>query len=359
MPLDSIGEGLSGSLTLEPGGQLELSSKPAPSLPELLTTVRDDLATLRRRMEACGQTLSGVGFDSRRPLRRVLSSPRYDAMERYFDQWAPFGHQMMCGTASLQVNIEAGETREEISRRWDVLYAVGPTLAATFANSRAAPGTEATVPRLAIWRQLDPSRTGVPPRRSSRSMEESYASWALDAPVMLVRRESADWLGPPGVTFREWIHSGEAAVPGRSGPTHADLDLHLSTLFPFVRPRGYLEVRYIDAQPGNGWIVPTAVLSALTSDQLATDMARDICAEVENEWETAALRGVTDPALRRAADRLLALAASILGRKGSSESIAATVDDYRERWTSRGLTAAHLDRVDARREQYAPSASPS
>ena len=79
---------------------------------------------------------------------------------------------------------------------------------------------------------------------------------------MLARRPGGDWSAPPGVTFRDWIDCGTFAVPGRDGPTVDDLAYHLTTLFPPVRARGHLEVRYIDAQPGDWWRVPVAVLWA-------------------------------------------------------------------------------------------------
>ena len=81
--------------------------------------------------------------------------------------------------------------------------------------------------------------------------------------------ESADWSAPPGLTFREWLRAGDTG--GLRAPTQEDLDYHLSTLFPPVRPRGHMEVRVIDAQPGDGWIVPAAVATALTADECASE----------------------------------------------------------------------------------------
>ena len=84
-------------------------------------------------------------------------------------------------------------------------------------------------------------------------------SYVLDAQVMVLRDPgSRRWTAPSGLTFRDWVR-GAVGPP----PTADDLDYHMSTLFPPVRPRGHLELRVIDAQPGDGWIVPTAVVSAL------------------------------------------------------------------------------------------------
>ena len=82
---------------------------------------------------------------------------------------------------------------------------------------------------------------------------------------------SQDWTAPPGVTFRDWLRDGGTG-PLRA-PTAEDLDYHLSTLFPPVRPHGHMELRMIDAQPGDGWIVPAAVVTALADDDRAADAA--------------------------------------------------------------------------------------
>ena len=84
---------------------------------------------------------------------------------------------------------------------------------------------------------------------------KAWTRWALDAPLLLVRRPRGPWTAPRGVTFRDWIHRGTSAVPDRPPPTIDDLRYHLTTLFPQVRPKGHLEVRYIDAQPGDWWTV--------------------------------------------------------------------------------------------------------
>ena len=108
----------------------------------------------------------------------------------------------------------------------------------------------------------------------------AWARYALDAEVMCVRRgEGQSWSAPPGLTFRDWLRGrGCEERP----PTQADLAYHLSTLFPPVRPQGHLEVRFIDAQPGDGWIVPAAVVSALADDPVAAQLAM---AAAEEVWQ--------------------------------------------------------------------------
>ena len=103
---------------------------------------------------------------------------------------------------------------------------------------------------------------------------------------MCVREpDSADWTAPPGLTFRDWLRDGGSGT--LRAPTSEDLDYHLSTLFPPVRPRGHMELRMIDAQPGDGWIVPAAVATALADDERAADAA---LAAAEPVWDAAGQR---------------------------------------------------------------------
>lgn len=335
--------GLSGRLTMEPGGQIELSSRPAPDLTSLAWSVSRDMDRIQRRLHQRGVDLTAQrDLDSPLP-DRVLRTPRYDTMERYFEPWRPNGQRMMRATASLQVNVDVGSDPFEVERRWRLLYAVGPALVAAFANSPSSSDGELwRSGRLRVWLGLDPSRTGVPWSAvpAVGAAPESYAEWALDAPLMLVRQADNDWRAPTGVTFREWIDRGEGVVPGRRPADLYDLELHLSTLFPFVRPRSFFEVRYLDMPPKSWWIVPTAVIYAITSSPAAADQARSACIGLEDRWRLAARDGVGNADLRRAAERLLELAARELRSDANGARWASRVDEYRERWTSRGRSPA-------------------
>lgn len=351
--LQALGDGgLDGRLTVEPGGQVELSSRPGPDLPQTLAVVQRDLAALRRRAARRGAALVGLGVDPFRVGHRIIDEPRYAAMERYFEQWGSAGRTMMRSTASVQVNVEAGvsttaaphpvDPLTDISQRWELLHAVGPALVAAFANSSHQHGrpTGWQSTRQAAWLSLDPARTGVPAVRRGESVPQAYARWALDAPLMLVRRDSGSWTAPRGVTFRDWIRAGRSAIPDLPPPTSADLDYHLSTLFPQVRARGHLEVRYVDAQPGDCWTVPPAVITALLDDAAAAGQARDVCDSIEGRWRDAARTGLADPALAAAARGVLQIAVGALRRQPGCESIAGEVEAYYERWTGRGRCPA-------------------
>lgn len=344
--------GLDGKLTVEPGGQVELSSRPGPDLPQALAVVERDLAALRRRAARLDARLVGIGVDPFRIGQRIIDEPRYAAMEHYFAPWGSAGRTMMRSTASVQVNVEAGLSRAaspppvqpltDATQRWELLHAIGPTLVATFANSAHQEGrpTGWQSTRQAAWQALDPRRTGAPAVRRGESVPDAYARWALDAPLMVVRRDRGPWTPPRNLTFRDWVRAGRDAIPDVPAPTSSDLDYHLSTLFPQVRARGHLEVRYLDAQPDDWWTVPPAVITALLDDAVAADQARDVCSPVEDQWLEAARSGLADPALAAAAHRILPIAVAALRRQPGSESIAGQVEAYFDRWTARGRCPA-------------------
>ena len=295
--------GLDGSLTVEPGGQVELSSRPGPHLSHTVDVVRRDLAAMTRRAARLGFRLVGEGVDPIAEPVRVLDDPRYATMESYFDRWGPAGRIMMCSTASVQVNVEAGLAAPgrtgpsaTIGHRWDLLHAIGPALVAAFANSPRHAGrlTGWKSTRQAVWATLDPARTSAPTRRPGEDIADAWARCSLDAPVMIIRRDRGPWTAPDGLTFREWIRQGRAAVPDRPPPSVDDLAYHLTTLFPPVRPRGHLEVRYVDAQPGPWWTVPPAVITSLLDDDAAGQLALEITRPVRGRWRDAARLGVSD-----------------------------------------------------------------
>jgi glutamate--cysteine ligase len=125
--------------------------------------------------------------------------------------------------------------------------------------------------------------------------------------VVLCVRAGGSWLVPERVTFAEWI---DGALP--APPTVADLDYHISTLFPPVRPHGHLEVRYVDEQPGRRWALPPAVLTALLSDPDVTDVAMQACEPAQGRWVSAARHGLVDRVLARAAGTVFGLACAQL-----------------------------------------------
>lgn len=331
-------------LSLEPGGQVELSSQPAPGVPgrpaldACRTALAADVDHLTDALARAGLCLLPTAADPLRPPHRGLQAPRYEAMERYFAARAGLGRHMMCSTAATQVCLDAGADAADVVRRWRLLHAVGPALVAAFANS---PRLHGRPERRASWRQHVWSTVDRwAPCRLDGDPVAAWAEHALAAPVMSVRRDEEPWLADPGCTFGAWL-DGDA---GLGPPTAADLDHHLSTLFPPVRPRAYLEVRYLDAQPGRWWPVPIAVLVALVEDGAAGDAALDAADQARGDtadpWSAAARHGTSDPALGRAASACLAAALEALPRLGAAAATVDLVAAFADRWTFRGRCPA-------------------
>jgi glutamate--cysteine ligase len=347
-------------LTAEPGGQLEISSQPADSLAALVEATSTDLAALSAALAGDGLQLEGTGLDPVRPPRRVLDLPRYAAMEAFFDSGGPWGRQMMCGTASVQVCLDAGDDSDGPGGyrwRWRLLHAVGPVLVGAFANSPLREGkrTGWVSSRQQVWTRMDPGRTRAP--RLDGDPRDAWVAYALDAKLMCVRGpDSADWSAPPGLTLRDWVRGDWVRAGWRRRPTADDLDYHLSTLFPPVRPRGHFELRMIDAQPGGaGWIVPLAVCAALLSDARAGEAALTAVAPLwgghppgvaraggagddragqDGPWLRAARLGPADPAIGRAGRECFAAAREALDRMAVPSGITAAVDAFIDQYVS-------------------------
>ncbi|MFE5858103.1 ergothioneine biosynthesis glutamate--cysteine ligase EgtA [Streptomyces sp. NPDC056500] len=341
---------LNSALTFEPGGQLELSSPPAGSLMECVDSVAADLHTVRNTLRRAGLTLTGLGLDPWHTPRRVLRDPRYDAMEAYLDRTGPSGRAMMCTSASIQVCLDSGEEEPGPlghGRRWQLAHLLGAVLTAAFANSPAREGrwTGWRSTRQAIWAELDAIRPVSPPLH--REPRAAWASHVLDAPVMCVREEAVPWHRPTALSFRDWIRTGV-----HRPPTRKDLDYHLTTLFPPVRPRGHLELRMIDAQSGpDGWVVPLAVVTALFDDPEAAETvyravkplaeyAGTQPAPTNPLWLNAARLGLADPELRATAVSCFNTALEALPRIGASTAVCDAVAAFHERYVLRGRCPA-------------------
>lgn len=327
-------------VTFEPGGQLELSSEPG-ALGNVCDAIAADEAAVSAALQSAGLSMIGIGLDPVRRDRRLVFAPRYDAMERYFDASGRHGRRMMCGTASIQVNVDAGVAARE-NERWRHAHAIGPMLVAAFANSPFAAGrpTGWRSTRMANWWLMD--RTRTLPAIATGDVRADWAAYALRANVMMIGEYGGYTVPESRVSFADWIERGYAGLH----PTIEDLDYHLTTLFPPVRARGWLELRFLDAQDGPWWRAAVAVTVALMDDPAAARRAAAACAPLAGRWMDAARDGLTTVAMRAAAAECFDAALSALPRLDADEFTIATVERFVEAFVSRGRCPADdlLDR---------------
>jgi len=347
--LEASGPPPAGStVTFEPGGQIELSSPALPGPALAHEALAADLDHIAKALAGGGLHLVETALDPVRPPVRQLRLPRYTAMERFFaNHRHPSGHTMMCSTASVQVCLDTGSDPADSRARWELVHRLGPVLVAAFANSavwRGRPtGWKST--RWAIWAATDATRTRpVLDHDSHPDPATAWAAYALAANVMAVPEipgGGGTWIADPGVTLAEWI-GGQGARPA----TLADLEFHLSTLFPPVRPRGWWELRMIDAVPVRWWPVPMALAAALVDDPRARAVAEEATEKLcggpfpdRYLWMRSAQHGLGDPAVAECARVCFDAAVEALPRMGAA-GLASLVDDYADRHTRRGLCPA-------------------
>ncbi len=294
------------TVTFEPGGQVELSGPPAAGVGAAVEAMRSDVQRVRLALAERNAGLALVGADPVRAATRVNPRARYVAMEQHFRavNRAAAGATMMCGTAALQVNLDAGP-QDGWAQRVGLAQQLGPTLLALSACSPWLGGRQA---RCVSARERAWSALGDRPRTGPDPVGE-WVRYALAAPVMFAATGDGEPMPVPArVPMADWL-TGRVRIADRS-PTVADLDVHLSTLFPPVRLRGYLEIRYLDVSPPRWWPAVAAVVTVLLDDPVAADAAREACEPVAQLWAEAARDGLRDRRLATAAGRCTAIAAS-------------------------------------------------
>ncbi len=285
-----------GTLTFEPGGQMEYSSPPCRSPSALLGLLRAVVLPLRAAAAGEGITLLAVGIDPTGDVEAaplLLPTKRYQRMADYLARRGPAGARMMRQTASFQVALDLDD---EPWLRWRVLNAAAPYVVAMFANSPVYDHAETGCPstRAQVWRALDPARTGLPWRE--RDPVGAYLDFALDAPAILLpaldgeHRRFGEWLARTEVTLHEW-HD------------------HLTTLFPEVRPRGHFELRSADAVAPEWYAAPLALAVGLTYEPRALRAAVDLLGVPDlGLLDQAGRVGLGDPAFARVAADLAQIA---------------------------------------------------
>jgi glutamate--cysteine ligase len=319
-------------VTFEPGGQIELSTARAASVTGALSAAEVDTQMLHARLATMGLQPETLAVDQRRSPQRVLQRPRYAAMEEFFDRQGSAGSWMMCNTASTQVNI-SHDTLDPLAR-WATLHHIGPVLIAAFANS---PGLDASARRWrslrhAIWWSIDPARTRPVPIDVRPPL--AWRDYALRADVLFIRRhddgDSSGTTPGSGLSFGRWMSQGHAA----GWPTIEDFRYHLTTLFPPVRPRGWLELRVLDALPG--WIRDCA--SVVVAAACSSDARQELAARLPDTsglWLTAARDGLDDPILGSGARTLLDVALEHLASVTVDSRLIAQLEDFTEGYVRR------------------------
>lgn len=298
------------AVSVEPGGAVELSGPPADGPIAAIAGVRADRRVVQSVFAAAGLGLALLGADPLRPARRVNPGPRYQAMERFFAATgtAAAGAAMMTSTASVQINLDAG-TPGTWSQRVRLAHGLGPTMIAMAAASPMLEGrvTGWVSTRQRVWGELDSARCGPILGASGEEPGLDWARYALRAPVMLVHTPEPVAVDRR-VPFADWA-DGLVLLGGRR-PTTADLDYHLTTLFPPVRPRGWLEIRYLDSAPDTLWPALVFTLVTLLDDPEAAQQAAEAIAPVATAWDTAARIGLADNGIHAAASRCVTAAAA-------------------------------------------------
>lgn len=296
-------------VTLEPGGQVELSTLPGDGVAAAVEALRVDADALDARLAGELLVLQSTGTDPLRAPQRVNPASRYVAMERHFASVGDTaGPAMMSSTASLQVNLDAGPAHGWADRLAHVhrLLPVFVALAASSPLQRGA-RTGWVSARQRIWRELEPGRSRAGTATSDPA--GAWAEFALAAPVMFVRGGDGEFVPVRGsVPFAAWA-DGSARLEDRS-PTAADVDAHLTTLWPPVRLRGFLELRVLDAVPRAWWPGLAAVVVTVVDDPVAADRAAEAVGPVADAHLEAARDGLADPRIRAAALGVLEAAAA-------------------------------------------------
>jgi glutamate--cysteine ligase len=343
--LDPCGSLPGGShITYEPGGQVELSSPPHAGVDSACRAMAADRDVVARVLAADGCSLVAAGVDPIRQPHRQLRAPRYDAMEAYFDVGGPAGRWMMSRTSSVQVNLDNGLDDIDADRRWRLAQQLGPTLIAAFANSPLAGGrpTGWCSTRSAVWWAIDPSRTRPVGARGGRA---AWLDYALRARVMFIRTSPAAYapITEP-LRFIDWINHGHEL----GFPSLDDLDYHLTTLFPPVRPKGWLEIRYLDALPDPWWKVAAAVTTMLLDDQVASATAERDTVAGSGLWYEAGRDGLAHPTLARSARACFVAAIEAMERTGVDPALVEASACYLDRFVARGRCPAD-DIIETRR----------
>ncbi|MGE4429737.1 MAG: glutamate--cysteine ligase [Sphingobium sp.] len=270
--------GADGTISLEPAGQLELSGAPLENLHETCAETGRHLQQVKAVGDRLGIGFLGLGMwpDKRRADLPVMPKGRYEIMLRHMPRVGTMGLDMMLRTCTIQTNLDY-ESEADMAQKFRTSLALQPLATALFANS---PFTEGKPNgflswRSHIWSDTDPARTGMLPFVFEDGFGyERYADYALNVPMYFVYRDGK-YIDAAGQSFRDFLNGELPALPGEK-PTIGDWNDHLSTAFPEVRLKSFLEMRGADGGPWSRICALPALWVGLLYDKGALDAAWDL-----------------------------------------------------------------------------------
>jgi glutamate--cysteine ligase len=273
------------SITLEPGGQFELSGAPLETIHQTCDEVHEHLRQVREVCDELGLGMLGLGFDptSRREDVGWMPKGRYRIMRDYMPKKGGHGLDMMLRTCTVQANLDY-QSEADMVKKFRVSLALQPVAGALFANSPFTEGKPNGFQsyRSFVWTDLDPDRTGTLPFVFEQGFGfERYVDYLLDVPMYFVYRDGR-YIDASGQSFRDFLAGRLPALPGEV-PTMTDWVDHSTTAFPEVRLKTYLEMRGADGGPWRRLCALPAFWVGLLYDQTALDGAHDLIAD----WTTA------------------------------------------------------------------------
>ncbi len=301
---DNVG---GGAISLEPGGQFELSGAPLASIHETCAEVNAHLEQVREVATPLGLGFLGLGMSPKwsRAETPVMPKGRYRIMAGYMPKVGTLGLDMMFRTCTVQVNLDFASEADMV-KKLRVGLALQPIATALFANS---PFTEGRPNgflsfRSEIWRDTDNARAGMLPFAFEEGMGfERYVDYALDVPMYFIKRGDT-YLDVAGSSFRDLLAGRHPAVPGERA-TVSDWANHLSTIFPEVRLKRYLEMRGADAGSWSKLCALPALWTGLFYDSASLDAAW----ELAKGWSAEQRQALRDAVPRQG------FAATIAGRR--------------------------------------------
>lgn len=270
------------SITLEPAGQLELSGAPRVHIHQTCCEVEQHLDQCKTIGRELGIGFLGLGYNPKWPLSELPWMPkgRYGIMRRYMPTRGSRGLEMMQATCTVQVNLDF-DSEETMVRMFRIGLALQPIATALFANSPFKEGRPSGMLsyRGHVWADVDSDRTGHLPFVFEPGFGfERYADWALDVPMYFVYRDGR-YVDVAGASFRDFLAGRLPGLPGQY-PTLGDWADHLTTLFPEVRLKRFLEMRGADGGPWKR----LCALPALWVGLLYSDAARDAAWDLVKDW---------------------------------------------------------------------------